>query len=141
MCDSLYPSIGTFHYSSDGCALKVLVDPELAAYYRALIPKWKNVKCPRWPAHITVVRQGKEIPTIMEPWGKYEGNTVEFFYSPVVHFGKVYYWLNVFCVRLEEIRRELGLPVRSEYTIPPEGFVKCFHMTLGNSKNVSINQK
>jgi hypothetical protein len=29
----------------------------------------------------------------------------------------------------------LGLPVSSEYTLPPEGFVKCFHMTIGNFKN------
>jgi len=87
-----------------------------------------------YPPHITVVRVHKEKVPNKEYWDKYAGEEIEFSYSPIVHEGSVYYWLNVFCVRLEEIRRELGLSVVSEYTLPPEGFIKCFHMTLGNKK-------
>lgn len=114
--------------------LAVEVDQELADYYRSLIPKYIEQNRPRWPAHITVVRAEKETPTIMEPWGRYEGQKINFLYSPEIQEGKIYYWLNVFCKRLEEIRIELGLPCTSQYTQPPEGFRKCFHMTIANCK-------
>lgn len=136
MDEPLYLSTGTFHYFSEGGYRLVLeVNQELANYYYALIPKWKNARRPRWAAHVTVVRQEKETPVHLEHWGKYEEEQVPFFYSPVIHSGKVYYWLNIFCVRLEEVRRELGLPVRSEYTMPPSPlFTKCFHCTIANNK-------
>jgi hypothetical protein len=119
--------------------LVVEIDKGIADFYRSLIPKWKEVQPQQFPPHITVVRTGKEMPVNREHWAKYEGEEITFFYSSVVHEGSVYYWLNVFSVRLEEIRRELGLPVHSEYTLPPEGFVKCFHATLGNKKNGQEN--
>lgn len=132
---AMYKSTGTIKYDTlQGYRLVIEVDQELADYYRALIPKWKPVQRSRWRAHITVVRPEKEIPPILEPWGKYEGEPLTFFYAPGVHEGKVYYWLNIWCVKLEEIRRELGLPVISEYTLPPEGFTKCFHCTIANKK-------
>lgn len=143
----LLSSSGTLHYSLDGGLTKdqaehyegqprlvVEVDPELARYYRSLIPKWIETNKPRWPAHITVVRPFKEKPPNMEPWGKYQGEVVEFKYQNLLHTGKVYFWINVFCKRLEEIRAELGLPVTSEFTRPPEGFLKCFHCTIANCK-------
>jgi hypothetical protein len=114
--------------------LVVNADQELSNYYRVLIPKWKNAKSQMYPAHITVVREGLEEPKNLEFWGKYQGEKIEFYYSPEVQEGTVYFWLNIFSVRLEEIRIELGLSVHSEYTLPPEGFTKCFHMTVGNKK-------
>jgi hypothetical protein len=45
--------------------------------------------------------------------------------------------LNVFSVRLEEIRAELGLPVDAPFHQPPVGFKKTFHITIGNLKNKS----
>jgi hypothetical protein len=71
----------------------------------------------------------------MEVWGKYEGQEIDFSYENVIHSGTVYYWLNAFSTKLEEIREELGLPVSSQYTLPPEGFVKCFHITIANQKD------
>lgn len=129
-------SVGRLHYSQeDGqYRLVVEVDQGLSDYYRALIPKWMDVNRPRWPAHITVVRPHKEIPVALEFWGKYEGELVEFEYQNYLHSGKVYLWLNVFCKRLEEIRIELGLPVSSEFTRPPAGYLKCFHCTIANLK-------
>lgn len=130
----LYKSTGILHYTEEDYRLVVEVDQQLASYYRALIPKWKSVNKPRWNAHITVVRPIKEKPIIFDAWGKYQGESIEFLYEPYVYEGKVYYWLNIWCSRLEKIRKELGLPVISEFTLPPEGFTKCFHCTIGNMK-------
>jgi hypothetical protein len=80
------------------------------------------------------VRPEKEAPVNLEHWGKYEGEPLTFLYEPYVYEGTVYYWLNIWCVRLEEMRRELGLPVVSQFTLPPEGFTKCFHCTIANKK-------
>ena len=112
--------------------LIVEADQGISDFYRALIPKYYYAKPQKYPAHISVVR--KEVPVNLENWGKYEGEKIEFFYQSYIHIGTVYFWLNVFCCRLEEIRLELGLPVDSPYTLPPEGFNKCYHMTIGNKK-------
>jgi len=114
--------------------LTVEVDRGLSDYYRNLIPKWHYVQPQKWPAHITVVRPIKETPVTLEYWDRYEGEEINFFYEPYVYSGRVYYWLNIWCARLEDIRRELGMPVTSPYTLPPEGFAKCFHCTIGNKK-------
>jgi hypothetical protein len=133
----LFKSKGILKYGGNH-SLRVLCDQQLADYYRHLIPKSYGVQRGRWPAHITVVREvnGEEIdkPTDFTAWMKHEGEEIEFHYENIVRQGKIYFWLNIFCVRLEEIRSELGLPISSRYTIPPEGFTKCFHMTLGNTK-------
>lgn len=141
MVEILYKSVGTLHYDrtrNGGYKLVLMVDQEISNYYRALIPKWIYTQPQMYPAHVSVVR--KEVPINLDAWGKYEGHKVEFFYSPIIHSGKVYYWLNVFCKRLEEIRIELGLPVSSPYTLPPEGFVKAFHTTIGNTKCSQISK-
>jgi hypothetical protein len=136
MSTILYTSVGTLKYSQDVYRLVMEVDQGINDMYRSLIPKWYPTNRPRWPAHVTVVRQEKEMPVNLEYWGRYQDEQVEFYYSPEIKQGKIYFWLNVFCVRLEEIRRELGLPVMSEYTLPPEGFAKCFHTTIANMKEI-----
>lgn len=130
----LYKSEGILRYYGPPYKLIVEVDQGIGDLYRALIPKYMPVNRPMYPAHITVVRSEKETPVILDSWGKHNGERVEFYYDPEVKVGTVYYWLNVFCKRLEEIRVELGMSVDSPYTRPPEGFLKCFHLTIGNSK-------
>lgn len=130
----MFSSKGVLRYSEDPYKLIVEVDQAIADYYRSLLPKYKKPNPQKYKAHISVVR--KEIPVNLEAWGIHEGEEVEFFYDPGVKFGTVYCWLNVWCKRLEEVRRELGLPVNSPYTLPPEGFEKCFHCTIGNYKKV-----
>lgn len=127
---ALFKSIGKLHYGET--KLIVEADQELSRYYFALVPKSAKLNPQRYGAHISVVRN--EVPTKLEFWKKYEGELIEFYYEPYVHNGEVYYWLNTFSNRLEEIRLELGLPISSEYTRPPGGFFKCFHMTIGNIK-------
>lgn len=109
--------------------LIVEVDQSFANFYYSLIPKYLGVKRQMWPAHISVVR--KEIPLNKEYWNKYSGEKTDFEYDNWIYNGTVYYWINIFSKRLEEIRLELGLPVSSEYTVPPEGYVKCYHLSLG----------
>lgn len=126
----LYTSTGTLRYGYTNLVLDV--DQGIVDYYRALMPKSISTQRQMYPAHISVVR--KEIPPNMQFWGKYAGEQIEFQYSNVIHYGTVYYWLNAWCKRLEEIRQELGLPIDSPYTKPPDGFEKTYHITIGNVK-------
>lgn len=131
----LHKSVGVLRYSRgphDGFRLVMDADQAIMDYYRDLLPPWKKANPQKYGAHVSVVR--KETPVNLEFWGRYEGEEIEFNYPGQVFFGTVYCWLNVFCTRLEEVRTELGLSVSAEYTRPPEGFLKCFHLTLGNYK-------
>lgn len=114
------------------------VDQGLADYYRAMIPKSVDQNKPRWPAHVTVVRCEKEEPVNKDMWLKHNGAAVDFWYDGTVHHGTMYYWLNIYCTFLERVRTELGLPIHSVYTLPPEvteaGFKKTFHCTIANMK-------
>ncbi len=132
----LYKSSGPLRYSQGdfGYKLIVEVDRGISDYYRSLIPKWIKTNPQKYPPHISVVR--REVPVNLHHWGKYESKEIEFHYENIVHNGKVYYWLNVFATILEDIRVELGLPVSSEYTRPPDGWIKCFHTTIGNVKGL-----
>lgn len=129
----MFNSTGILKYHNNPYKLIVEIDQNICDYYRSLIPKWIKTNRQMYSAHISVVRN--EVPVNLEHWGKYEGEEIEFLYENEIKFGAVYCWLNVWCKRLEEIRLELGLPVSSPYTLPPEGFAKCFHSTLGNFKN------
>ena len=134
-CDksfSIFESTGILLYTPEPNNLRVVIDPGISDFYRALIPKWISVNGQMYPPHISVVR--KEIIPNTENWGKYEGQEVVFRYSNIIHSNEVYFWLNVFCTKLEEIRIELGLPVSSVYTRPPDGYNKVFHTTLANKK-------
>ena len=125
-------AVGVRDGHTSGHKLNVMVDPGIVSYYRSLIPKYVHLNPQAFAPHISVVR--RETPVNMDFWGKYEGEEVKFAYGNVVHHGKVYYWLNAFSERLEEIRLELGLPVSTEYTRPPDSYTKVFHITIGNTK-------
>ena len=129
-----YASSGTLRYS-DQARLVVEVDRDFSEYYRKLIPPWvgkPNRQLHR--PHISVIR--KEVP--LKNWGIHDGEMVEFHYTGLVRWSRTYFWLDCFSVRLEEIRRELGLtthPRHPENAIyRPDGFIWTFHMTIGNLK-------
>jgi hypothetical protein len=131
----LFWSKGPLRYSIDNAGrpkLNVMVDPGIVSLYRDLMPLYYTCYPQMYPPHISVVR--KEVPPRMDLWGKYEGDEVEFAYSNYIYEGTVYWWLNAFSTRLEEIRVELGLPITSLYTRPPDSFEKVFHITIGNKK-------
>jgi hypothetical protein len=135
----MHKSKGKLHYDYGNAGLKLIVDvdPGITSFYRSLIPKYITLNPQRHNPHISVVRHEHSIN--MEYWGKYEGEQVEFEYSNYIHNGTVYWWLNAFSARLEAIRVELGLYVHDKYTKPPDGYLKCFHITLANSKILGQN--
>lgn len=129
----MFTSSGRIRYFKDPLKAIVEVDQGISDFYRTLIPKYVRINRQAYPAHISFVR--KEVPPNMEFWGKYEKEWIEFEYESWVYNSQTYYWLNVFCPRLEEIRRELGLSLTSGITRSPDGRHK-FHCTIGNTKNV-----
>ena len=134
--ETLHSSIGVLKYSYDkdyGYKLIVSVDQGIALFYKWLIPLWKVANPQRYPAHISLVR--KEIPKNLAAWGKHEGRRIKFSYSPDIQCDSRYWWINAFSTELEEIRVELGLPISSKFTRPPDGYLSTFHITIANSKN------
>jgi hypothetical protein len=129
----MFKSQGRLQYSQDPVKLIVQVDPGIAYFYRALIPKYLRVKGQAYPPHISVVR--KVIPPNMEVWGKYEGQKVEFEYDTYVFNDSTYYWLNVWSYDLEAVRKELGLKPFGDVTESPDKRHR-FHLTLGNTKDL-----
>lgn len=121
-------SQGKLHYHSKW--LMLYTDDEIGRYYRALFKTqepWIRFNLPMHGTHITVVPGKYETPPKMELWGKYEGEIIDFTYdNDVTNLGN-YYWLRVYCPRIEDIREELGLP----RTLPVP-----WHMTIGNTKGL-----
>jgi hypothetical protein len=129
----MFKSTGTLQYYRESYKLIVTVDPGIAEYYRALIPKYIVFNKPMYDPHISVIR--KETVPNLELWGKYHGQDFEFEYENYIYSSANYLWLNVYSEELENIRLELGLTKTSEITRSPDGRHK-FHMTIGNFKNI-----
>ncbi len=123
---------GKIEYHNDPLKIIVSVDQEMVNYYRQLIPKYKRVYKQRYPGHISVVRN--ERPENYRVWYKHSSRLIEFQYNNVIYNDEVYYWLEVVCPQLEDIRAELGLPNTSQWTKSPTGG-HSFHITLGNVKH------
>lgn len=126
-------SSGTLIYSENPYKLIVDVDNEIGRYYRSLIPPTHRVQKPLYNSHISTVRN--EMPVNLSVWGKYQNQTIEFEYEPFVYNGELYYWLNVYCQELEDIRLELGLQNTSPFTRSPNGKHR-FHITIANLKHI-----
>jgi 2'-5' RNA ligase len=135
----MYTSYGTLRYSpkllgnsNDKWWLIVDADSELARYYRSLLKSHRfntfSLTTPSWKQHITVVRNEESIDKLS--WEKYHGQKVEFQYENKIYNNLAYYWLNVSCQKLYDIRVELGLPKEPEFP---------FHLTIGNDLNFINN--
>lgn len=151
MSDVLYRSVGILRYHHgpdeqglDSYKLVVDVDPGIAKFYRALIPKYIRHNSQLHDPHISVIR--REVPPNLVFWDRYAGEEIEFFYCPIVcplagTDNSPYFWLNAYSLRLEAIRNELGLsiapkhPSHSVYP-PPPPFTKKWHITVANRKNL-----
>lgn len=124
--------------------LIVQLDQGIVDFYLSLIPKSLRVTRQKYPAHISVVR--KQIPPNMEFWRKYESETVPILYGNTIYNGQIYFWLNAFSLRLDEIRKELGFLINPDNPAEnlegidrPDGdYQRIYHITLGNLKNNSI---
>jgi hypothetical protein len=85
--------------------------------------KTSELRRPAWEAHISVIRDEK--PPNESNWMKYEGETIEFTYTPDLEFNGIYVWLPVVCPKALDIREELGLNRSPFYNL---------HLTVGNRK-------
>lgn len=131
----LYNSIGVLKYDiipSYGFRLVLEIEQDIVDYYYSLIPKYYGVKSQQYKAHISVVR--KETPPYLYFWGKYQDRPIRYFWEPTIYHENNYWWLDCFCLELEEIRKELGLWYKGKYTMPPKPWGKYFHCTIGNNK-------
>lgn len=130
----LYNSSGILRYYNDPLLkLIVEVDSEIVLYYKRLIPQYYRINPQLYSSHISVIR--KIIPPKMEYWNKYDGQVINFVYSPITYVDERYYWLNAYSVQLDNIRSELGLIpniYRPEQLLP--NYKNIYHITLGNKK-------
>ncbi len=122
---------GILHYSRTPGLYRLVVDidPAIIHYYRSLVPREINLNRQKFPPHVTVVREGS-LPS-PSAWGAYEGERLVFDYIPTIRVGDVYFWLEVYSIRLGDIRAELGLERIGPNARPPDD-KDCFHTTLGN---------
>jgi hypothetical protein len=104
---------------------------ELGRYYRRLYEnehqKCRRLQTPGWKEHISVVSNEKPLDQYKHLWFKYEGLEVEFNYEYFVKNNDVYFWLEVKCDFLLNLREELGLPRNPEFGL---------HITIGNNVNL-----
>jgi hypothetical protein len=78
---------------------------------------------PRWGSHISIV--SGEHPPREDLWCMRYGERVAFDYDPDPRTERGFYWLNVVCDELLDLRELLGLP-----RVP----LHPFHLTLGRMK-------
>jgi len=76
---------------------------------------------PAWDSHVTVVRN--EEPLQKEVWERYNGKQVNFDYGHQIFTDGKYYWVNVVCEKLLDIRVELGLSRDPEFPL---------HLSIGH---------
>lgn len=106
--------------------LVVDCDKQIGRYYRALYAlehtNCRKLQRAAWEEHISVVRNE---PPNEEFWGKHEGKVIKFEYEPSARNDGLFFWLDVTCPELLNIREELGLPREPEFGL---------HLTIGNGK-------
>jgi hypothetical protein len=120
--------------------LILTADPEITRYYRWWVDKeklnpiglpGKGLYKPSWDAHVSVVRGEKPYPDKLHLWKKYQGEEVAFEYRHGVRQSgdttgydrpDWYWFVDVKCPRLDEIRTELGF--RTGWT---------HHLTIGRT--------
>ena len=128
----MYTSQGLLNYGP-GIRVIAIIDQGISDYYRSLIPKYYQVQPQKYGAHITIVRTDKESPKQLAAWGKYQGQSISFEYSPEIHFDGSYWYLNVRSQQIGDIREELGLPrFRFQELSSKDG---CYHISIGNNKS------
>ena len=119
----------------------VTVDREITRYYRWWVGRYfwgatamrDDWLCqPSWDAHISIVRGERPQPDLQDLWGKYQGEEVTFAYAHHPRFAGDkgirhakdgdFWFVDVICPRIDEIRWELGLQTFYKY-----------HLTVGRT--------
>jgi hypothetical protein len=95
----------------------------LGAPRAALEAEGVRLTRPRWGSHVSVV-SGEEPPR-KERWRFGHGELVPFAYDPTPRLEGAFYFLDVICDELCDLREALGLPRAPRHP---------FHLTLGRTK-------
>lgn len=90
----------------------VKVDREITRYYRWWVKSryWIDLCQPSWDAHISIVRGEKPEHHLMHLWKKYDGHKVNFKYGHDVQQNGHFWFVDVDCPFLLDIRKELNRP-------------------------------
>ena len=108
-------------------------DEGLIEYYKYLIGRKWDVKFEQtiWGSHISVNRG--VAPPNKELWGKYKGEKVEFQYTNNIYRANdLFFCIDAYSKRLEEIRVELGLTPQPKYG---------FHLTIGRINKLYAEER
>lgn len=108
------------------------VDREITRYFRWWVRKelWLDLSQPSWDAHCSCVR-GETIPLAYQNlWKKYDREIAVFHYDNNVRFSgdttfdrpSNFWFVDVYCPKIDQIRSELGLKVFGKY-----------HLTIGRT--------
>lgn len=137
-----HESIGTLRYSpkllGDHMSEKWWVilncDPAIGIYYRELFwldhYKSQELQRPAWNSHITVIADEEPPEDRKYLWEAYANEIINFQTVPGVLTNGEYYWINVICPRLTEIRLELGLNPLPFYN---------FHLSVGHTTQPKVS--
>jgi hypothetical protein len=107
------------------------VDRDITRYYRWWLKKEYHLilEQPAWDAHISIFRGEPACGQHPGLWKKYQNKRVDFLYEhgnircePDKKNGGHYYWVDVECPFLSEMRSEMELPVGWK-----------FHITIGRT--------
>lgn len=110
--------------------LIVEVDPELQRYYLNQIPKNLRPQKTRYPTHISVIRQDTTIAI-----GQFHDQWVDFVYEHEIYEDDKYFWLQVLCPRLKQIRAICGLSATQVGVTYSPDERHPFHITIANKIN------
>ena len=114
------------HLASSDRWLVLMCDDAISEYYRCLFyreyPHLGKLTRPVWGTHVSIIR-GERIPNY-NLWKMDANKIIEFEYEPGVHDNGEYYWLNVKCDKLAEIRKLYGLKRNPQFGL---------HLTIGRT--------
>lgn len=128
----MFKSIGKLVYSprtrlaSSDRWLVLMCDDSISEYYRNMFyrefPYLGKLTRPVWGTHISIIR-GERIPNY-ELWKLDANKIIEFEYDPGVRDNGEYYWLNVKCEYLGDLREKYGLKRDPQFGL---------HLTIGRT--------
>lgn len=123
--------------------LIIEADQGIVDYYFSMIPKYvRNLNRPRYRAHISVIRNERVTnqQALQKLSREINRSAISFEYCNTIYHTDLYYWLDIRCPALREIRKSVGLPeLKHGVTFSPDERHQ-FHMTIGNTKG-NIAQK